>query len=235
MKIKPFISVFTSLLIGLLTISFSTYSVADPYSITYTGTVGFNEFPEVNEGESYSLTLVFDNGSTNTLSQTWGEENLICATFLVNNAQDVQFSNDLTVTPEGNHSGAISTDGSGILTSNFSSLWYDPITSTQYEAVGIQLTDPVWWFANDNNNVFMSGDGELQFGDAAGGVLMAPANWSDPVPYGGTCGVTAPPPSTAPATPVPTTSQWALIMLSMLIGLMVFANRRRLFQKAQQS
>jgi len=32
-----------------------------------------------------------------------------------------------------------------------------------------------------------------------------------------------------PATPVPTTSQWALIMLSMLIGLMVFANRRRLF------
>jgi len=35
-----------------------------------------------------------------------------------------------------------------------------------------------------------------------------------------------PPP---PATPIPTTSQWALIMLSMLLGLMVFANRRRLF------
>lgn len=32
-----------------------------------------------------------------------------------------------------------------------------------------------------------------------------------------------------PATPVPTTSQWALIMLSMLLGLMVFANRKRLF------
>ena len=32
-----------------------------------------------------------------------------------------------------------------------------------------------------------------------------------------------------PATPVPTMSQWALIMLSMLIGLMVFVNRRRLF------
>lgn len=29
--------------------------------------------------------------------------------------------------------------------------------------------------------------------------------------------------------PVPTLSQWALILLSMLIGLMVFANRRRLF------
>ena len=32
-----------------------------------------------------------------------------------------------------------------------------------------------------------------------------------------------------PATPIPTLSQWALIMLSMFLGLMVFANRRRLF------
>lgn len=32
-----------------------------------------------------------------------------------------------------------------------------------------------------------------------------------------------------PAAPIPTNSQWALIMLSMLIGLTVFTNRRRLF------
>lgn len=32
-----------------------------------------------------------------------------------------------------------------------------------------------------------------------------------------------------PATPVPTLSQWVLIMLSMVLGLMVFANRRHLF------
>jgi hypothetical protein len=32
-----------------------------------------------------------------------------------------------------------------------------------------------------------------------------------------------------PAAPIPTLSQWALIMLSMFLGLMVFANRRRLF------
>lgn len=32
-----------------------------------------------------------------------------------------------------------------------------------------------------------------------------------------------------PATPIPTASQWALILLSMLIILMAFANRRRLF------
>ena len=34
----------------------------------------------------------------------------------------------------------------------------------------------------------------------------------------------------APAIPVPTLSQWALIMLSMLLGLMVFSNRKHLFQ-----
>jgi hypothetical protein len=33
----------------------------------------------------------------------------------------------------------------------------------------------------------------------------------------------------APAIPIPTLSQWALIMLSMLLGLMVFSNRKRLF------
>jgi len=32
-----------------------------------------------------------------------------------------------------------------------------------------------------------------------------------------------------PATPVSTLSHWALIMLSMLLGLMVFASRKRLF------
>ena len=40
------------------------------------------------------------------------------------------------------------------------------------------------------------------------------------------CVDVAPP---APATPVPTMSEWALILLTMFLGLMVFANRRRLF------
>jgi len=39
--------------------------------------------------------------------------------------------------------------------------------------------------------------------------------------------VVAPPP--APMVPIPAMSEWALILLTMLIGLMVFANRRRLF------
>ena len=37
------------------------------------------------------------------------------------------------------------------------------------------------------------------------------------------------PPAPAPATPVPTLSQWALILLLILISWMVFINMRRLF------
>ena len=38
-----------------------------------------------------------------------------------------------------------------------------------------------------------------------------------------------PPPISPRTSSIPTTSQWALIMLTMLLGLMVFANRKRLF------
>ena len=39
--------------------------------------------------------------------------------------------------------------------------------------------------------------------------------------------VVVPPPT--PSEPIPSLSEWALILLTMFIGLMVFANRRRLF------
>ena len=236
MKIKSFSSVLSSLFIGLLAISFSTHSVAAPFSITYTGTIGTENttdlFPEVNEGEGYSLTLIFDNGSSDALSQEWVEADLTCAIFIINDAGDVQFSQDLTLDPVGSSGGSILTDGAGVLSGNFDHLVYGPVTATSYMSTGIALTDPIDWYANDNNDVFFINDVDnTAFGDAAGGILMAPANWTDPIPYSGTCGVTAPPPvePPPPAAPIPATSQWALIMLSMLLGLVVFVHRRHLF------
>ena len=38
-----------------------------------------------------------------------------------------------------------------------------------------------------------------------------------------------PPPGTQPTSAIPTTSEWALILLTMLLGFAVFANRKRLF------
>jgi len=231
MKIKRVGSILTSALVGLVAASFSTYSVADPFSITYTGTIGTEYastfFPEVNEGESYNLTLVFDNASTNALSQTWGQQDLTCAIFLINDAQDVRFAHDLTVDPgDGSTSGSISTDGAGILTANFQNVIYNGITSDAYDSIGIQLTDPLDWYANDNNDVFFSSNADDAFGDAAGGVEMALANWTNPTPYVGTCAAAASPQT---ARPIPTMSQWALIILPMFLGLVVFANRRRFF------
>jgi len=45
------------------------------------------------------------------------------------------------------------------------------------------------------------------------------------------CTDSTPPPVVGPATPIPTMSQWALILLSTLFGLVVFTQRRRLFLK----
>lgn len=231
MKIKSFGSVLASLFIGLLAVSFSTLSVAAPFSITYAGTIGTEHadtfFPEVNEGESYSLTLVFDNGSANALTQTWGEADLTCAIFLINDAQDVQFIHDLTVDPDASVDGSVSTDGAGVLTGNFTYATYHNITSDEYEVTGIQLVDALDWYANDNNDVFFSNHDNDAFGDAAGGVLMAPENWSDPVPYDGACEVKVRPQISV--APVPALSPWALVLLSGLLLLFggFFAFRRR--------
>ena len=40
---------------------------------------------------------------------------------------------------------------------------------------------------------------------------------------------TSAPAAVGPVNPIPTLSEWALMILSMLLGLIVFANRRRLF------
>ena len=67
------------------------------------------------------------------------------------------------------------------------------------------------------------GNGTCTNNTSAGhGEVSSYGTWTDDIV------VEAPPPP-PPSTPIPTTSQWALIMLSMLICLMVFANRRRLF------
>ena len=233
MKIKRVSPILVSALIALTTIGFSAHSVAAPFSITYTSTIGTEYttdlFPEVNEGESYSLTLVLDNGSSNALSQEWVEADLTCATFVLNDAGDVQFAQDLTLAPVGSSGGSILTDGTGILSSNFSDLGFNNVYATSYKASGIALTDPIDWYANDDNDVFFIDDVDhTAFGDAAGGVLMAPVNWSNPTPWAGTCAPVAPPPTSALTTAIPALSSWALVLLSglmLLIGGLVRRNR----------
>jgi hypothetical protein len=85
------------------------------------------------------------------------------------------------------------------------------------------------------NAIFFSGDQQVTsaapcstvVSDVCTGIPGAGTNWGQSSTSGTWNAVPSEPP--APVAPVPTTSQWALILLSMLIGLMVFANRRRLF------
>ena len=37
-------------------------AVAAPYAVNYQGNISSSDFPEITVGESYTLTLVFDNG-----------------------------------------------------------------------------------------------------------------------------------------------------------------------------
>lgn len=204
-------------------ISFSTLSIADPYSITYSGIISDNLFPEVNNGEAYTATLVFDNGAASAESQTWEAADLTCAIFTMNDAENIQFSHDLTLQNALDVSGNAATDGSGVLSANFTEVDATPVDEGSYTSNGIVLVPPLNWYMNDNNNVFHSTGHSVDFGDAAGGVQMAPVNWTNPVPYLGDCYVS----EEMVTSGIPTLDNLGLMMLILVLtGFGLVAIRR---------
>ena len=196
---------------------------AAPYFITYTGTIGSSSFPEVNSGESYTATLVFDNGGASTASQSWDASDLTCAIWTANNAGNVVFTTEMTSQTNLVTSGSVNTDGAGSLTSNFTAVNVDPVTAGTFSASGIALLGPANWYMNDNNSVFF--DNSSVWGDAAGGVQMAVGNWSSPAIYTGNCQGAVPP---APAaTQIPVMPLW---LLALMGGLLSWVGVRKLRQ-----
>jgi hypothetical protein len=190
----------------------SSIASAAPYFITYTGTVLDPSFPEVNNGESYTATLVFDNGGVTSASQTWDVDDLTCTIWTANDAEDVQFAHDLTAQGSLNDSGTVTTDGAGSLTANIS-VFASPVDPGTYTSSGIVLTDSVEWYMNDGNDVFYSGSGD-SWGDPAGGVQLGIGNWSNPAPFSGNCAASVPGPNVA----VPVMPVWILALLGALLG-----------------
>ena len=198
---------------------------ATPYSITYTGTIGNSVFPEVNSGESYTATLVFDNGGASTASQSWDASDLTCAIWTANNAGDVVIATDMTAQTNLDVSGTVSTDGAGSLTSNFTEVAADPVNAGTFSASGIALVEAIDWYMNDGNRVFYSDSQANSWGDAAGGVQMAVGNWSNPAIYTGNCQGAVPP---APAaTQIPVMPLW---LLALMGGLLSWIGVRKLRQ-----
>ena len=89
----------------------------------------------------------------------------------------------------------------------------------------------VWTTYNFSSTVGPDSSGgiTLQFNSACGADQGCIADYEiDNVIINADVGLPPPPPS-GPATAIPTTSQWALIMLTMLLGLVVFTKRKHLF------
>lgn len=100
----------------------------------------------------------------------------------------------------------------------FTDLWDDPVLPGSYTYSGTSFSDIVAWYLNDANNVLYSHNYSLTFGDAAGGVQMAPENWTNPEPFAGTCDVSE---TAVRAVPVPVNTGlalWLLVGLVLILG-----------------
>lgn len=191
----------------------SAAATAAPFAITYTGTIGNSDFPEIIAGQTYSVTLVFDNGGNTTLSQTWREPFLTCTIWRMNNARNVVFAQDLVAHPATDVMGSVSTDATGALVDIFSEVSQGagaPVGT--FTASGIALPDPVLWVANNANPIFGDTPGRRVQDAAGNGVQMDVSHWSAPQPFTGPCIVAAPP----PVAMVPALDGWTLLLLGLL-------------------
>ena len=208
----------------LASFAMTATAAAAPYYITHTGTISDSEFGAINNGQAYTVTLVFDNGTSGTASQTWGASHLTCVLWTMNSGANVTYTQNLAVTQGTLYTvGSIVTDAGGALTSNFVELNSDDPPAGTYSSTGFTPARPIGWFLNDQNDIFYDGNQIRSFGDAAGGVQMAVGYWSNPQPYAGTCPVTAAVPAA-----VPTLTEWGAMLMSGLLALSaLLAHRRR--------
>ena len=198
---------------------------AMPYAVTYNGTLGTSTFPEITGGQSYSITLVLDNGGATTASQTWSAQHLTCVIWRMNDAGNVALAQQ---GPIADVIGTITTSGSGALTGFFTHVQSDPATSFTTSGFTAPLTYVGWIIDGTDTPVF--GSQLYYFGEASGGgaVSTNPSHWViDPQPFTGPCvPLTAVSPTPVP-TPVPTLGHAALALLSASVAGLGFWRRRR--------
>lgn len=197
---------------------------AAPFSISHTGTTSSSSIPGITGGETYDITLVFDNGGATALSQTWTGADLRCVIWRFNNARNFVYTQNLVADPPGAIGGSAATDAAGALTSNFSSVNDFPTSGSNYTVTGGSLTLPLAWFANSINGIFFDTNTTQGVNDGSGGVQMAAGGWSNPVPFAGDCAglLLGPPPAT-----VPTLSDFALWLMTLSLMVAGFFYTRR--------
>ena len=221
-------------MIRLLAVTFlfmliSGGAVAAPFSVSYVGTMenptpAGQFFPNIVNGETYKVTLVMDNGGSAVQSQTWVASDLVSVKWEFNDSRNVVFEQNID-TSDNNYyvDGNATTDATGALTAFFSDVTGG---GSVFDEVGLpDFAPPAQWFLNEGNYVFVS-DAYGPFpdiprvNDAAGGVQMNIASWSNPV------AVASEPAQGATSVAVPTLPSFLLVALGGLLALFGFSTIR---------
>lgn len=206
----------------LILLCASQVALAAPFSVTWNSTIGAGSTLPYIIGESVSITFVLDNGGASTISQTWNAADVVSVTFLINDAP-----NTITTVFDPNSgdgidfaTGSFQTDASGVLIAAPSS-WSDNVTGGMYVTSDDPegTTDFRWW-VNGGNEILVNDSAEL----------VGAAIWADPVDtninpafwsfVGGEAGAYV---------SVPTLSNWALILMSLLLAFIGLTRVRRQF------
>ena len=213
---KHLLSYFLKLSALLSFLSISSFVVAAPFTVTYTDTVlASSTIPPYNTGEAFTISIVLDNGGTSVASQTWTSADITSITFTINDAPDTITTvfSPISLTTS---TGSFVTNAAGVLTA-VPSAWNDngfPLNSTVLSTNDPDL--PVnAFFINSANGVYFSNTNVAEMTNVANNTTAA--NWSNPVSAG----------VLAPATAVPALSQWAMIMLSLMLLAIGLLNKIR--------
>lgn len=202
----------------LLFLSLSSFAIAAPFTVTYLDTIAAtSSSPPYNTNEAHTITILLDNGGTSAASQTWTSADIISITFNMNDAPNTIttiFSPVVLTTDVG----SFVTDAAGVLTA-VPSNWSDfiafgtPASSTILSTNDTNL--PVsGFFINGLNAVYASASNTASMNNVANNIVAA--NWSNPA-------------AIAPST-IPTLSQWAMILLSLMLLVIGLLKTRRSYK-----
>ncbi len=210
---------------------FTACVIAAPYSVTYTDTATTSDTLPANiiAGQQFTIEFVFDNGNGTAANQSWSADNVQCAIFTFNNAQDVFLAINVSTKPFTSSTvGNFTTDAAGHLQAGAIS-WYDdgPIANPQKSNVSGFSAGANAWYIDGGNDVVNFNSTNVSVGMATVGNNVQVANWTNPVPAGGVCAAFFPAPA-AQSQAIPALSEWGVIMLSTLLGLgAILALRRK--------
>jgi len=194
-----------------LSLSVTSLAIANPFTVSISTTQDTSDLPQFFNGEAISISIVLDNGGTTAISQTWTSVDVVSITFSMNNVPNTVTTvfpgASLTTT-----TGSFVTDASGSLT-EVPSEW------NGHSPAIISTNDPntvTNFYINGANRVYYNTEGAAGMLDVPNNINAAYWDFENGSP--------------APAKAIPTMSQWAMIVLSLMLLVIGLVKTRRTCQ-----